>query len=294
MFLNKKEKDKLRKMIEEKLKFVPEGYKITLEKELLEELLFKKEIIDPKLNIVAKLPVWSGSFLKKIDLSEISFDGVCWGKMYFKPNIEEKYSKELSDINYSYTNAKIDFAKSYDMFSRPGKRGLFISDCNFEGLDLSNNNFDNLDVSFSHTNLKNAKINLKKAKSISIDSSNFEGIDLSWINVDLEEFICGTGKISLLDSNFSYTGLKIYGDINSLSYKFLNMFNEAIKANCLLGCYINGILISSDKVSYNQNKSKENIIDSGKVSYNQNRSKENIIDSVRNDIVGQISQMKRR
>ena len=65
-----------RSIIAEKLSQVPEGSQITIDKDLLERLLFDT-IKDSKNGITAKFPVWSGLFLSKIaNLNEISFDNI--------------------------------------------------------------------------------------------------------------------------------------------------------------------------------------------------------------------------
>lgn len=78
MNLNKKAKDELRNLIEARLKEVPEGNRICIDKELLEDLLFDSTFYDNELKLQVKTPVWSGKFLQKIDLSMVSFENVSW------------------------------------------------------------------------------------------------------------------------------------------------------------------------------------------------------------------------
>ena len=287
MVLNKKEKATLRKMIVDELKMVPNGYKIHLDKELLEELLFDEVVLEEGKEIVAKLPVWSGHFLRKIDLSEVSFDGVCWNKMYFKPDLENKYAKKLSNIDYSYTNARIDFSKSYDVLSRPNDKRIHVTDCNFEGVDLSHNKFGKLHVSFCNSNLKKTKIILKEVKSLSITCSNFEGVDLSFLSVDLEKMLAGYASVALDGSNFAYSGLRIRGDLDSLYCGYLTSFNKAVKSNCLVGCYLNGNLIFSSQ-------SKERTSNFSSQAPAELSSNSAMVNSVITDIVNQIIEIKKK
>lgn len=58
----KRYKRQIRSEIIEKLKNVPEGQRVKVEKTVLENLLFETVAIDDG---QLKLPVWSGDFLKK-------------------------------------------------------------------------------------------------------------------------------------------------------------------------------------------------------------------------------------
>ena len=114
MKINYQTREELRRMVEAKLKNVPEGTKIHIDVSLLAELLFEEEILDQTTGNIGKIPVWTGDFLRKIDLSEVSFDGVCWdAEGYLSPQKEKKYSEAISNIDFSYTNANIDFTKAF-------------------------------------------------------------------------------------------------------------------------------------------------------------------------------------
>ena len=78
MRLSEKDRYAFRERIEVMLRKVPEGQRIKLDKDLLEDLLFVKKTVNEEKDIMVKLPVWSGKFLRKIDLSEVSFDNVSW------------------------------------------------------------------------------------------------------------------------------------------------------------------------------------------------------------------------
>ena len=120
----------LREIIKQRLDKVPEGERIHIEKSVLEILLF-----DSVNDGNGLCPVWSGSFLSKIDLSEISFDDVLW-----------------IDATYENTNARIDFSKS-------ASSRVDITRCSFKGTDLSNNKLRHIKC-MQDVNLSNTGINL--------------------------------------------------------------------------------------------------------------------------------------
>lgn len=107
------------------------NYSVKISKSLLEEALFKK--VKSKTGKVGKLLVWSGEFLKKVDLSEISFSNVIWNPIapylcdeeYFGADFKEiqNYFKDLVKrreywANLKDTNVKIDFLKSFEAQER--------------------------------------------------------------------------------------------------------------------------------------------------------------------------------
>ncbi len=124
MRLSEKDRYAFRERIEVMLRKVPEGQRIKLDKDLLEDLLFVKKTVNEEKDIMVKLPVWSGKFLRKIDLSEVSFDNVSWTMLDNITSIaiskdfeiDEEFVKQLEliqrrnnsrCINYSFTNANI-------------------------------------------------------------------------------------------------------------------------------------------------------------------------------------------
>ena len=72
MKLNQKDKIEFRNFLKEELQKIELGLeKIKIPKEILEQLIF-----DINSETCAKKIAWSGDFLQKLDLSEISFDNV--------------------------------------------------------------------------------------------------------------------------------------------------------------------------------------------------------------------------
>lgn len=249
MKLSYEDRCELRRQIEEILINVPNGHKIHLEKDLLEELLFEKEILcstdNEEIGAISKLPVWSGTFLRKIDLSEVSFKDVCWSaEFYMLPGLwDEKYKKYLSNINYSYTNAKIDLTDAF-YATWHGMRSIFIQYCNFEGVDLSSTKFNNDLFELDSSNVSNTNICLKNAGKIFFSDSNVSNIDLSWINVNLEDMF-DTDNCFTLDTNYYNTGLKIVGSEDNLDKYEESLFIEFCNNGKLHGCYFNGKIIYS-------------------------------------------------
>lgn len=236
MKLNDAHKRNLREQIPIMLSELPEGDKITLDKDLLENLLFDVIPCNSE-NKKVKLPVWSGPFLRKIDLSEISFDNVSWSLLseygmlfeeminYFDENTQNKideYSNEKQIyIDYSYSNATIDFNKSWEA----NFETIYIANCNFEGVDLSNNIISkNLEInnsSLAHTGIILDHHNIKNCI---ISYTNLSNVDLSNFTIDGDKLLEGetTQKLSL-DSicNLCGTGINI-----SLSKKMMDFFTE--------------------------------------------------------------------
>lgn len=221
MKLNKENKIQLRTKIEEQLENVPDGERIQLEKNLLEELLFETRVVEFRGGEIKKVSVkylvWSGPFLSKIDLSDISFDDVLWDvkryspdgyeKLYGFQNLYEEYG--ITCIDLSNTNAKIDFSRAFG--SDLDDVDLNISYCNFSNTDLSNNfinySFDAEYCDFSNTNLRfNYKI---KDASIGFNNSILSDIDFSEYTVDETFFTEGDADVWAYNSNLSNTGLNI-------------------------------------------------------------------------------------
>jgi hypothetical protein len=130
MKLCRKDRDELRDEVVKLLNNVPFGKRISLDKDLLDELLFEEVLLNKETGVKMKIPVWSGVFLRKLDLSDVNFDDVSWsfladeqndlGSIYEKINIDSdgrdrvnvlcsdyyKYFSDLSDdfvVDYSKT-----------------------------------------------------------------------------------------------------------------------------------------------------------------------------------------------
>ena len=255
MKLNNKDRRKLRSMVEEKISDIKDNSeKIKFDSELLEQLIFDEMTVSlSDKPSVFKYPVWTGKILQKLDLSELSFDNVFWGadsivesiingSEFFKGKLDEDgIIKGENDflIDFSNTNADIDFTKSFD-YKNPNKvagKQLKLYYANFESVDLSNSNMDKFDaISLQKVNLKNTKAKLNLNKLTEIYSSNLESTDLSTIVLE-------TGFISdenMGDSIYKNSGLKLKGEMTE-------KISKMIKNHSLDGCFINGVEILSEE-----------------------------------------------
>lgn len=173
MLLTEEEKQNKRKELEIKCEKKNLISKIRLERIILEQLLFTFEN-------EYKFVTWSGEFLKKIDLKDVSFDNVWWGNIAYK--------------DFEGANVVLDFSKCYCPFYDHS-----IRYCNFSSFDLSDSSIETFDTyefidfgrtklpekfgngkRFSHCNFKNSDL------SITLDSrtlySCFFGCNLSNTN----------------------------------------------------------------------------------------------------------------
>ncbi len=243
-----RERNEARKQIEEKIKKSKTKKRIHIDKDELEFLLFDTVNYKNKdgKNKTVKFLVWSGSFLSKIDLSNVDFSNVAWD-INFKKNDQQYYLEHgITEINLSNTNAKIDFAKGPmdDVCD-------VISGCNFEGTDLSKS-FSNI-IDFNkmvseddcrkmhiyNCNFKNTKLKLDINKIIKYSySNNFSNNDFSKVNISID-FI-----INNPNNNFSYTEINIY---NRSEYYKENIYDEIYRKDNFKGCYYNNDFITMNR-----------------------------------------------
>lgn len=238
-----------------------------------------------------------GYTLRKLDLSEVSFDDVVWvgrkdnngrwygfeGWLYDLLKEEEQKSKiKYSEhhIDFSHTNAKIDLTQSAltKYFGLP----VCVYNVDFSGTDLSNNKlhsyiFCNSNISstgiqfefpiktqFKNDNsyiLINDLLPVYGRPYAILEHCNCDNLDtfLKWPKMDYGFFnyhnsrktrVCG------YDSSFRNCGLKLivptteedYEDYNRHDIKeCATITNEALKNDLLVGCYLNGSLILTNK-----------------------------------------------
>lgn len=287
MKLNIKERENLRKYIEEILTKIPEGKKVHIDKEILEILLFEKVTVNKKTKEFFNLPIWSGNFLSKIDLSEINFENVSWSllgeteenriekikkiknfinkteneqaikdlnkelvnkKTKRKKNYINKEEKETDSdyrkfVNYSNTNAKIDFKKSieYKVFKK-----VEINYCDFSKTDLSNNEIDQYSLNNSYldnTGIKFNKLNLEEIRDTRITDLDLSNFSLSVIDI----LVLFKNKKNNETADLKNTKIKIYYDRRHPIYTLYEI-EKIIKHGKLNGCTINGEKIENNKI----------------------------------------------
>lgn len=279
MKLNEHDKNDLRKKIEEAVKRVPDGQRIELPLEVLDELIFLK--VNDKEGVTVKFPVWTGEFLRKIDLSKLSFENVHWGVAiydynrfdldklsrfhkdsftYIVPFVGRSVNSTMDSFLVKYVERLIDF--SYTNINPDLSNVDKIESTNFEGVDLSHSNLNLKTV--VNCNLKNTGAKLDKIIFNDIESikyTNLTNCTFMFFSLDFNVFLKKIDMNNL--NNFPIlinTGLKI-----TFNKEYANDdVKELVKALCLSGkldgCYLNGRLIDSSRVI--QNKSdKQALLD---------------------------------
>lgn len=244
MELNKDSKNVIRQYFVEQLqKVLPEKGRVPFDKKLLEELIFDKYKLGN--GKVVKVPVWTGEFLSKIDLSEVSFDDVVWDDDLIGRKIEYYSDDPNYRVNLFITNAKIDFSKAY----WGSKESKCLSNLSFFGTDLSNSNIDIID-SFKQCNFTCSKINIDSKDRLSkFENCNLFSNDLSKIEIYIMECYDMIKKsISLNGNNISGTGLKFTIDVklDKKDVKLCETLKDKISKGYFSGCYINGVRILTE------------------------------------------------
>lgn len=271
--IKSEDKKTLQKQIELELINIPEGQRVHIDKDALEQLMFETFILTDK-NIKIKIPIWSGEVLRKIDLSEVSFEDVSWEwpllhwsnididwgysdlpsvdmslpqlsqeeqMMLYKeknhPKLEYNDVRSVGSnknyvIDYSMTNARIDFSKS---FERKCGKNIWLGNYNFSGLDLSNTDFQNV-YAFSLCNFSNCIFgdNIKDVFYGSrIHRCNFTNVDLSNIEINMK---------NVWDSIFTNSRISLT-DVTDKHMKYLHKSGWTK----VLGCFINDKEIDSEE-----------------------------------------------
>ncbi len=304
MKLSQKSKNELRKKIIEMVEKVPYGQRVHLDKELLEDLLFEVIVLDKEQGTVVKMPVWSGEFLRKIDLSEVDFTNVTWDilsceeedaeilfnnivisdeSVYRNNNAREKRENFLKrqvgyTVDYSWTNANIDLTKSFEAIH---EQSIVISECNFTGVDLSQ-----LDL----TGIKGlylvcssiGKTNLLIPSNVDISGceSSFEGIDLSSRTIYASGYFDIAERADLPYCNLKSTGINIKLCEDELDKsKYDGAFYMAM-IHCWVGCYLNGKkVLDEEPVANSSNQSEP--------------TEQSFIDDVLSDLQGQVRRTRK-
>ena len=263
MVLEEKEKNEFRKIIEKKLINVPNGKKIFIATDILEQLLFDEVYSYNEQGSLVhegyKYIAWSGEFLSKIDLSSISFDKVLWG--YFGEYDEDFYINNCDgeiEINMSYTNAKIDFSKSA---RRLKSNYNSIINCNFEGTALSNNILS-LSNTLINSNFEKTGVKFKDKVGVCLDC-NLSGSDLSKLTISQFSFTSDDYAFNIF-TNLTNTGLKIVIEdtLDEDNNDYLELIKLSMSLGNLDGCYLNGELITPSFRKSSENRTFLSDIDS--------------------------------
>lgn len=210
-----------------------------------------------KNGILAKFPVWTGDFLKHIDLSEVDFSNVVWDPevvseldiIWFYNMDNFSYVTKPVDIPKDIvndtasefcvcmagTNANIDFNTSFE--SKALKDINIIYQCDFNGVNLSNSNSQSI-TSIGNCDLRNTGFNINKS-NIYAYSSDLRTINLSGIKTTYTDGIAGSEMFDCHfdNCNVANTGLYVISYPES-RYGVNNYFDQFIK-NIEKGYYDN-------------------------------------------------------
>ena len=232
---SKESKNKLRGFIISELEQVEDGKRILLPVDLIESLIFK--------NYPIKIPIWTGPFLRKIDLSKIDFTDTCFrGKASSIIKVDkEGNSSKSKGIDLSYTNAKIDFT-----IHLVEPEDIIIDSCNFEGLDLSRASLKDRTKIYD-SNFDNTSIHIDKFDTLFIRNSSFKNCDFSHSSFPIENIRnddINTAEGIINNCDLSGTGLKLI--ITKKLGPFISDFNEVLESGKLDGCILDGIIWDHD------------------------------------------------
>ncbi len=223
-----------REVLKEQLDGVPEGTRITFDDEhleILEDLIFdyydvelskstdiKEEYRGQRISI--KYIALEGKYLRKLDLSKVSFCNVVWGGSKRLRNFLVKCKYNLGDVfvDLTGTNARVDFSSS--VFSKYFNLPIYISYCDFNGLDLSQNNLSSFVISDSNFEGTNIGLIYKEGSGncAMISNSNMNGLKTfeKWPVIGPQTFyLIVKDAPNKETSNFSNTGLKFSFSISN-------------------------------------------------------------------------------
>jgi len=280
MKLNEEDIVDLRDKVKNKLLRTPDNIKINLDTEILELLLFDYVTINKKTGEVVKLPVWSGEFLSKINLKNVSFENVAWSLLFKKgfdiastnylwtlldkecfELLKFKYSLDENEfVDYSNTDANIDFSKSFE-----GKhRFPTILFCDFSNTDLSKNDMSKIKrinfCNFSNTGIIFTQELCDRFTNGEFGNNNFSNNNFSNITIDGFKLLFDNNMcIFNSNCNFSNTELRLIIDFSKFNNNNYGTYievklREMLKKGFLINCYINGKKILPQENNYSDNK----------------------------------------
>jgi len=261
--------NEMRAILALQLASVPEGQKINIDTDILKRLLFVT-LTSKESGIVAKIPIWTGEFLRKIDLSKIDFDNVIWNPtnpIYLDEKLFGADYQSIIDyfnsldrfyhIDLSGTNANISFTMTFVSNERnfltrykhvTSKLTNDIELCNFNGTNLYQANAYSLDGIFS-CDLRdtNAILNFNHLSAV---NSDLEGLNLGKVSLNakclLDELPAeDTPDLSASITNCNLTNTSLNFELDKDDAKSQKILGNYIKMGFLAGCLINGTRIKS-------------------------------------------------
>lgn len=261
--MSKKEMYYLREKVKKYLDNYSGNEKVIISKEILEALLF--EIVTVRIDgkcYQVKVPVWSGEFLSKVDLGEISFVGVLWNYdictalngrfheltayIYQMKRTNPFYTAEPFEICYVNTNAQIDLTESF-LFNFGITSGvkkyvglISVARCNFSGTNVRIGDKEVKAIQFFRSSFAGSNIFIPETCHLTFNGTDLSGNNLSHLHID------GLSN-DFYDSNFRNSGINIHLDLSALEKyvaidgiysKILKMLNDYF-----VGCSVNGICL---------------------------------------------------
>lgn len=237
--------------------------KLLVPKDLLEILLF--EVIEVKIEgkwYKVKVPIWSGEFLSKIDLKEISFQNVLWNynicvaltgvfdQCQLRKTINQikstnpVYTPHPYEICYADTNAQIDLTESF-LFNFGKSTGIqkyygliSVARCNFSGTDVRFGE-EVKAIQFLNSSFAKSKISIPNIGPLTLRDTDLSDNDLAHLCINgLSNHFRGTSfRNSGINVNIDISELESYIEIDEKHFKklFITMLNDYF-----VGCNVNG------------------------------------------------------
>lgn len=265
MHLTNDQKTDLRYKIKRLLESDEVKERIKIDKELLEQLIFDEGNYK---GARCKVVAWSGSFLSKIDLSEIDFNNVLWRGEYVVDKKDNYVVKsDVLPIILDNTNAKIDFSKSAKLDKEELEKNT-ISNCSFKSMDLFYSNiecfefYNNCDFSdskfiFDLKRFHKYFLNCKFLRSNILDS-NIYSHDLVEMFNNCNFSDSNLSIIHILKKNYKNDTILVDENDNEFNlYDVADKVEEMRQDKLLDNCRINGWKYFDDEQLYYVASDKE-------------------------------------
>lgn len=259
--MQKKEIDTLREKVKKYLETYCDYEKVIVPKELLEHLLF--EVVEVNIKgkwYRVKLPIWSGEFLSKIDLKDISFDDVLWNydicialNGVFDPltkaihqikSTNPVYASSPYEICYADTNAQINLAESF-LFNFGKSAGIqkyegliSVACCNFLGTHVIIGE-EVKAIQFLDSNFSKSSMSIPNISRLTIRNCDLSDNDLTnlYINGLSNQFYGTNFQNSGINISLEPSEVESYLRMDEKYFKnlFITMLNDFF-----VGCNVNG------------------------------------------------------
>lgn len=267
MYLTEEQKEDIRYELALKLQNSKINSRVHIDKDILERLIFDEGYYNGN---KCKVIVWSGDFLSKIDLSELSFDNVIWRAGY-KGYKNKIYDYDKIPIILDNTNATIDFSKAAKVTNGITKDIMYL--CSFKNVDLTRSNLCSFDY-YNNCNFEKTKLSFEFDKFVLFDECDFSGADVGNLSINSTLFVDKFRNCDFSDTNINIEH-KIYNlgeskfkilrdedgkicDFDKVSEELERQFNNKM----LSGCNINNFpFVIKEQVFHKRNESVKKYTD---------------------------------